>query len=71
MSKDSNNLNVGINKEIRISFFTSKTNDNKSNLPTLRLVGQDVPRADYVKCLGIILDDCLIFKNHITKLRAN
>ena len=62
-------LSIGINKETKFSFFTSKPNDDKSNLPTLRLLGQDVPRTDYVKYLGILLDDCLTFKNHISKLR--
>ena len=35
---------IGINKETKFSFFTSKPNDDKSNLPTLRLLGQDIPR---------------------------
>ena len=62
-------LSIGINKETKFSFFTPTTTEDKSNLPNLKLLGQNVPRTDYVKYLGILLDDCLTFKSHITKLR--
>ena len=46
-------LSIGINKETKFSFFTPKANEEKSNLPNLRLLGQNVPRTDYVKYLGV------------------
>ena len=62
-------LSIGINKETRFSFFTPTTTEDKSNLPNLKLLVQNTPRTDYVKYLGILLDDCLTFKSHIKKLR--
>ena len=49
--------------------MTNLNLDDKSNLTNLRSLGQDVPRTDYVKYLGILLDDFLISKDHIPKLR--
>ena len=43
-------LSIGIDK-----------NENKDNLPNLRLLGHNLPRPDYVKYIGVLLADCLTF----------
>ena len=62
-------LSIGKDKETKFSFFSPKQNDTKSNLPSLKLLGHNVPQTEYVKYLGVLLDDCLNFKKHISKLR--
>ena len=61
-------LSIGIDKETKFSFFTTNKNEQKDNLPNLKLLNQNLPQTDYVKYLGVLLDDCLTFKNHISKL---
>ena len=61
-------LSIGINKETKFSFFTPNKNIKESDLPDLELFGQKIPQTDHVKYLGVLLDDCLTFKKHITKL---
>ena len=55
-------------KETKFSFFTTNKNDQKDKLPNLKLLKQNLPQTDYAKYLGVLLDDCLTFKNHISKL---
>ena len=61
-------LRIGIDKATKFSFFTTNKNEQKDNLPNLKLLNQNLPQTDYVKYLGVLLDDCLTFKNHISKL---
>ena len=52
---------MGIDKN---TFFTQNKNENRDNLPNLKLVGHNLPQTDYVKYLGVLLDDCLTFDNY-------
>ena len=61
-------LSIGINKETKFSLFSPKQNIDNTNLPNLTLLGQNIPQTDYVRYLGVLLDDCLTFKPHISKL---
>ena len=61
-------LSIGIDKETKFSFFTPNKNERKDDLPDLKLLGHNLPLTDYVKYLGVLLDDSLTFKNHIAKL---
>ena len=61
-------LSIGVDKEIKFSFSTSNKNDRKDDLPDLKLLCHNLPLSDYVKYLGVLLDDSLTFKNHIAKL---